>query len=512
MLVWLLVAVLVLLLAYVKQRYFTLRHGLPGLSPHFYVGNLVQSGILFRGKSLSHVLVEFQKKFGDNFQFWLGPSRFMVIGDIADVQHIFNHRHIYDQGDVFIEKISLLFPDGLGCIKGENHRHILRLTGSLSGAQFRRHISITAPIFRRANIIGNLDLIFDCTDQLLEQWRRQPVGHVHTDIVHQSKNLLLAIFGFMAFDCDLHLFDRAPDPIDHRLTEALQNLLSTYSIVIYSPRLLSLIYLTLSRRYRRSRTCIRAYFRTMIDRELNDSAASRAQRKRTCLIASLVASMQHDEQAEASKPEETKRGLSQEEILNEMLLFLVAGFESTSSVLAWFIHLMSKHPRVQQKIKAELNQRQCLTIEQLDSMTYLNCVVKEVLRFCPPASGTARTLTADDRLPHSGTELYRGESVFIPFYTLSHDPRHWSIDPHSFCPERFLTDDEHHAPLALIPFGGGHRQCIARDLALFELKVIAARLMQCVTFGDAGEQSNAGGHLPRITVMPKHVGVTLQFD
>ena len=121
MLVWLLAALLVLLLlTYAKRRYFTLRHGLPGLSPHFYVGNLVQSGILFRGTSLSHVLVQFQKKFGDNFQFWLGPARFMVIGDIADVQHIFNHRHIYDQGDVFIEKISLLFPDGLGCIKGQN--------------------------------------------------------------------------------------------------------------------------------------------------------------------------------------------------------------------------------------------------------------------------------------------------------------------------------------------------------------------------------------------------------
>ena len=250
----------------------------------------------------------------------------------------------------------------------------------------------------------------------------------------------------------------------------------------------------------------------MVDRELNENAASRMERKRTCLIASMVASMQQDEQAEASKPEETKRGLSQDEILNEMLLFLVAGFESTSSVLAWFIHLMSKHPRVQQKIKAELNERQGLTIEQLDSMTYLNCVVKEVLRFCPPASGTARTLTTDDRLPHSGTELFRGESVFIPFYTLSHDPRYWSIDPDSFYPERFLADDEHHAPFALIPFGGGHRQCIARDLALFELKVIAARLMQCVTFVDAGDEVNAGGHLLRITVMPKHVGVTLQFD
>lgn len=195
-----------------------------------------------------------------------------------------------------------------------------------------------------------------------------------------------------------------------------------------------------------------------------------------------------------------------------MLLFLVAGYESTSSALAWFIHLMSKHPDVQQKIKAELPDKENLTIEQLDSMIYLDCVIKEVLRFCPPAAGTARTLTCDDRLPNSGMQLYRGDSIFIPFHNLSHDRRYWSIDPNLFYPERFLKEDQNHHPLALIPFGGGHRQCVAKDLAQFELKVVAARLMQCLTFGDAGESVNSGGHYARITIMPKCVGVTVHFD
>ncbi|CAF2992053.1 unnamed protein product [Rotaria sp. Silwood2] len=197
-----------------------------------------------------------------------------------------------------------------------------------------------------------------------------------------------------------------------------------------------------------------------------------------------------------------------------MLLFLVAGFDTTSTILAWFIHFMSKHSRMQHKIKAELigeSSKQELSLDRLDSLVYLDCVIKEVLR-CAPNSGTFRTLTVDDRLPETGAQLFKGDQIWIPLHNLAQDTRHWKTDPKLFYPERFLGEDKNYNPYALIPFGSGHRQCIGEDLALFELKVITARLMQNVTFGDGGPQVNAGGYLPRLTVMPRHVGVTIKFD
>jgi cytochrome P450 len=125
---------------------------------------------------------------------------------------------------------------------------------------------------------------------------------------------------------------------------------------------------------------------------------------------------------------------------------------------------------------------------------------------------TARTLTVDDRLPESNVLLKKGDHVHIPIYNLTRDTRHWSIDPEIFYPERFLGEDKNYHSYALLPFGGGHRQCIGQDLARFELKVIAARLMQHVTFGDGGPEVNAGGHLVRLSTMPKHVGVTIEFN
>jgi cytochrome P450 len=110
--------------------------------------------------------------------------------------------------------------------------------------------------------------------------------------------------------------------------------------------------------------------------------------------------------------------------------------------------------------------------------------------------------------------LYKDEQITIPFYNLARDQRYWKVDPNIFYPERFLNEDKdkNHHPYAFIPFGGGHRQCAGQDLARFELKVIAARLMQYVTFIDGGPQVNAGGYLLRLTMMPKSVGVLIQFD
>ena len=198
-----------------------------------------------------------------------------------------------------------------------------------------------------------------------------------------------------------------------------------------------------------------------------------------------------------------------------MWTFLIAGFEANSTALAWSIHLLSKHPKVQEKIKMELcnsNVSKVLSVEQLDSLTYLDCVIKETLRFASPSDGASRSVLIDDRLPTSGVQLRKGDQLLIPLSILARDTRYWSIDPDIFYPERFLGEGEKHHPYAFLPFGSGHRQCIGQDLARFELKVILARLMQYVTFIDGGPHVNSGGHLQKLAIAPKYLGVSIQFD
>ena len=203
-------------------------------------------------------------------------------------------------------------------------------------------------------------------------------------------------------------------------------------------------------------------------------------------------------------------------MLQELIVFMIAGSDTSSTTLSWFIHYMSKNPRVQKKLKEELmdgyDDKRILSADRIESFVYLDAVIKEVLRISPPFDGTFRTLTVDDRLPQTNVQLYKGDQIYISFYNLSRDPQHWSVDPELFYPERFFEEDKSHHPYALTPFGGGHRQCMGQDFARFKLKVIITRLMQYVTFGDGGSQVNSGGYLMRFSTMPKHVGVTIQFD
>jgi cytochrome P450 len=110
-------SVIALLILYLKVKYFTLHGPIPGLSPHFFFGNLIQSGLL-QGKSPPQIFAAFKQRYGDIFQFWFGPTRLIVVSNIDDVQHIFNHRNIYDQGDIYIEQFAILVPNGLITLKG----------------------------------------------------------------------------------------------------------------------------------------------------------------------------------------------------------------------------------------------------------------------------------------------------------------------------------------------------------------------------------------------------------
>lgn len=114
----LLALALVLLVVYCKIKYFTIRGSIAGLSPHLFFGNLIQAGLIFDNIPLPKALSTFQKRFGDIFQFWFGPSRVIVVAEINDVKHVFTNRQIYDQGEMFIDILSSLFPNGLICLKG----------------------------------------------------------------------------------------------------------------------------------------------------------------------------------------------------------------------------------------------------------------------------------------------------------------------------------------------------------------------------------------------------------
>ncbi|CAF0785195.1 unnamed protein product [Rotaria sordida] len=432
-----------------------------------------------RGVPPNTATLTMQAEFGDVYQYWIGPLRVIGVCNVEDIQYIFAHRHIYEKSSSHMDRLRVFLPDSLV---------------STTGANYKRHATIVLSLFRGAKVLSNLHLIYDCTDKLLDVWRSQAddPSYIHLDMVKDCQNLLLDIFGFIGFDYDLQTLGNDDSSQSNRLKKSLKDYLDVIALALLLPVTIAKIYVKFNSRYRQALNVIREYTDRIIEQEQSKGSETILERKRKCLIASLVGSRQQDEKIELALPEEKRKGLSSKEIFEEILLFLVAGSETTSTALSWFIHLTSKNPRVQAKIKAELgdNRQHYLSIEQLDSLEYLDCVIQEVLRFVPPAISTIRSVTSDDRLPASGAQLYKDDEVIINIYNLTRDKRYWKIDPDLFYPERFQGEDKDHHPFTLIPFGGGHRQCIGQDLARFELKAIIARLMQRVTFGDGGPQNH----------------------
>ena len=104
---------------YLKSVYFTLRGPIPGISPHFFFGNFIQVGLVSRKPTpIPELFVQLREKLGDVYQFWPGWNRLIVVNRLEDVQHIFSHRQIYDQGELFTEKFKMLNPNGIIALTG----------------------------------------------------------------------------------------------------------------------------------------------------------------------------------------------------------------------------------------------------------------------------------------------------------------------------------------------------------------------------------------------------------
>jgi len=159
--------------------------------------------------------------------------------------------------------------------------------------------------------LNNYDLIVDCTDKLLDQWRSKSdndPGYVHLNVVDQCQNLSLAIFGFLAFDYDLQTLDEANINKKNRLTEALNNFLEIFLETTRAPNFLAKIILKFHSRYQRAKTTIDECLNKIMEQEQSKTPEQIAEQKRTSLIASLITSLQQDENAEAAKPEREKKG------------------------------------------------------------------------------------------------------------------------------------------------------------------------------------------------------------
>ncbi|GME48082.1 Cytochrome p450 protein [Neofusicoccum parvum] len=183
---------------------------------------------------------------------------------------------------------------------------------------------------------------------------------------------------------------------------------------------------------------------------------------------------------------EEGKGLDIEDMNANASLFMVAGSETTATLLSGLTyHLLlspEKMSRLVEEIRSTFADEKDLTIDNLRRLTYLNACFEEGLRVYPPApSGLPRTISKGGStiLGHYFPEKTR---VSLPQWASYRYPANFT-NPLVFAPERWLPDDPEYPPYAhdnreiLQPFSYGPRNCIGKNLAYHEMRLILAKTL-----------------------------------
>ncbi|KAG2368192.1 cytochrome P450 [Suillus spraguei] len=214
--------------------------------------------------------------------------------------------------------------------------------------------------------------------------------------------------------------------------------------------------------------------------------------------------------------------LSDADLLSQLSTFLFAGSDSTSLTMSWCIHLLSLHPDVQARLRSELNSMSpCASnsssmsgysapahAETIDMLPFLDAVVRETLRLCPPVHGTMRVATRDDNIPISspivlrnGTIIQPGETihlrkgsyVHIPIEALNFSTDIWGEDARMFNPDRWSSlphtarAPSHPGIANLMTFSFGPHACPGWKFSMLQTKIFLATLIPHFVFEPAAD-------------------------
>ncbi|MCH9681816.1 MAG: cytochrome P450 [Deltaproteobacteria bacterium] len=174
--------------------------------------------------------------------------------------------------------------------------------------------------------------------------------------------------------------------------------------------------------------------------------------------------------------EEHEDTLDRRWVVHQVLELILAGYETTSSTIAWLLVRLATDARVFDNVRREVDAgvgEGAWSLQRLRRLEYLQATASEVLRLYPAAYLFWSQCMADDVI--DGYAVPQGHKVAISAYAVQRHPDAWE-QPDHFVPERFVGAtklDKH----AFVPFGIGHRQCLGQELALQEIHTTLARIV-----------------------------------
>lgn len=380
---------------------------------------------------------------GDMANFRVGPPK--VGFEFDAVFHPDGARDVLASRSVDFVKDAPLFTEmvrliGNGLLTSEGHL-------------WRRDRRLLAPLFTPRQIAAYVEPTTEVTNEHVATWHAAANAQGVLDLEAIAMDYALAVLGRTMFGAD---------------------------IVEVGPTLRATLPVVFERATQRGLAPVR------LPARLPTPATRRVQRAQRVLYDVVDEIITRRRAADVGRPDllsllleardpESGEALTDQEVRAQLLLFLIAGHETTGASLAFTLQLLGGHTEIQERVRAEVASvggTEHLQFDDVKGLTYTKQVINESLRLYPPGHTVVRRAAADSEV--LGRPIPAGRILAVSVWGIHHNPAVWP-DPHAFDPDRFATSDRHR--YSHLPFGGGPRSCIAGELAIAELLVAVATVV-----------------------------------
>ena len=379
---------------------------------------------------------------GDIYNLNLGISKMLIVNHPRHLQHILvDNAQNYRKGGAMWDAIRAMLGNGLVVSEG---------------SFWMRQRRMMQPQFHRQRLAALTELMVSAIDESLDTWEKSANGSdfnlspAFTELT--MKVITRTLFGT---GLDQEEMDKAWKALDYSVSYIIK------AIVLNS--LPSWMPAPGKKEYEQAIKQINETVYRIIADSRKDNGESNH------LLAMLL------DMVDA----ETGEGMTDEQLRDEVTTMFLAGYETTSIVLAWAWDFLTHHPDVMEKLQAEVDAAigdRLPTFADLMKMPYSRMILNETLRIRPAAWQLPRTAVEDDEI--DGYHIPAGTTITSLIYMCHYHPEEWD-NPEVFDPERFQPDKtEKRHKFAYMPFGAGQRKCIGLDFALMEGQLALAMVAQ----------------------------------
>ena len=427
----------------------------PGPKPHFLIGNMP----LASDDPLATFLA-WAREYGDIFYYraaWLHVY-FLNHPELIEAALIRNSQNVLK--DRVVQNSKWFFGQGLLTNEGDS---------------WLRQRRLSQPAFHRERIASYARIMTDYTEQTLAGWQDGEPRDVHQDMMQLTLRIVVRAL-FNVESEEIGQISAAMNVL-MRNTVGLRLLLPPAARFLPTPTMIEF------------RRAVR-----QLDEIVYRIIAARRQNERD--TGDLLSMLMQARDEDGSR-------MTDRQLRDEVMTFLLAGHETTALTLSWTWHLLAQNPQAEHKLHDELDKvlgGRAPTFTDMPALQETERIIKESMRLYPPAWSLARTVVSEFEL--RGYKIPAGANLVMSQWIMHRHPAYFA-DPEKFDPDRWQLESLQKLPrFVYFSFGGGPRQCIGASFAMMEAILLLATIAQ--RFRLEAVPDHPVAPVPGFTLRPKH--------